>query len=1648
MKQLSLKRMLWCGSALILCFSAFFYGKSIAFWGVQKLATRFDRTAVIQVQDMSFGRGGLTLKSVSASGAFGQIDVDSCELLLRFSLKPFGFKPHITLDHPVWKPIEKIALTNSRPIKSRAVHLVIKDGIIQKGGESLPFAFTSGTSLGDVGLLELDNGAFELMLKENAEGSFVVGRFVEADFKRLAPLYPVLKNRLSWTPQQGIAHGHLSVGWNLEGDICDLSGDLEMQDPSFWHGHRQLKLGAQKFVLKGTFPRQEIHLDGGHLLALHPKLPAQWGLQLSGSIIPEKFSTQIALKGAALREDAIFPLAIEGEGKMSGGQSLQTTLHILGEGKSDITFDVAKGGYGKVEGRFNQISSKQLLLFRDGLAAFLPNFADLEIEGESCNLHVIAKLAKLRFSEVVLKHISAKAVSVKWPSMDVEGCGHNIQATATLPFDVLPQWKKAHWDIEIEQGEIASFSAHHLKLKVSGETIDQCHFDGDFSGLHIEGNGEGELSAPSLAMSVAGTTKQLADALSVSHTKDIPFTARVLIDRKGEDWSVATRLNSKGSGKCAFGLSCKAHDLKLMLREISDPSAGCRHQSAAASSLSDSKRLDSSLPLHLDTFAAASKSDLSRNTSLKERKFEHVKGWCEAEQMPSAIYQIVLEKLKIPYAITGDVTLSGKFDKRGAQIELTSPEIICDIDGYVVKLPLKERHSSSPKASISFANDKLDLSVPLVNAELFDKALGLTFQKLNGLLLVNGNELACSNLKGQVGDVNFTGHINSALNASQPDVCFVANELRGDAKNLINVLSHFDVLKNLKLPISGDISAAKGPALAINTSNKSCTARVHLKNGRFDLTNNCFGEGLDCQIRFSTDDEMLQIRGLDGSLILVEDGQRFDYELSAPKLTLHPKKSMLWDYDLRIESQTHDLMRFTGSLQQKQEGLQIKLDPQYSHLFGASLQLTKCLVSNANSLEEIALSAQMDLSKMPTICQFLNALDLIKFTPALTKNLTKMNMKGQIDVDWNLAPSGWRLDCSSQNMGVANQRSLDFDLGLEYDLESLALSRLKIGSFEATALCEKENDHWSLNLLSAKVGKSSIASSIGSYDSLTGNLGISLDRCQIDLKQFVPLLPQPVKPYLNGIANIKDCQLHWDMKLKAMAASFQLQCDSYSDANFSVSSTAPIEVTFDPKSGIQLHNAHLQLSHPDLEAVDGKLLIGSIDYQPKEKRFSCDNFNISLTPELVFALAKSQLLPNVDVLEDQLTVAQIPFRWDNHLETRLELCFSPGSFSLLADLKDGYYWIGDLSCFLQGSKIKGTNGGLYFESFTKLQSADFTVEASLPFEKHRDPKLVLNDLSGHENPLTITFSHGSKSLIDSAVGHFCGLDLNFQAKSLPDSDTTLALTGEVAIDWNAAAKLFPGKMAQVIQDFDLGRGYKVAGDVSINLKDPEQSSFDGFFKGKDFELMGYRFKNLLASLHYAPNNLTLDGFRLADDALSLNIPKISVIENRLNVPELKMLDLRPSRLSKAGRKPGRLKPFVVRNLDFYNIQGNLSDKKSITGTGQLNFINTFKRNISLLDIPKEVLGRIGLDIGLLVPVRGSLACSLKNGRFYLDSLTDAYSDGERSQFFLSPKKESYIDFDGHMHIDIRMKQFVLLKITEFFTLSLRGSLEHPKYQLK
>ena len=131
------------------------------------------------------------------------------------------------------------------------------------------------------------------------------------------------------------------------------------------------------------------------------------------------------------------------------------------------------------------------------------------------------------------------------------------------------------------------------------------------------------------------------------------------------------------------------------------------------------------------------------------------------------------------------------------------------------------------------------------------------------------------------------------------------------------------------------------------------------------------------------------------------------------------------------------------------------------------------------------------------------------------------------------------------------------------------------------------------------------------------------------------------------------------------------------------------------------------------------------------------------------------------------------------------------------------------------------------------------------------------------------------------------------------------------------------------------------------------------------------------------------------------------------------------------------------------IRCRIGDKSTLEGSGRLSFVNQFKKEASIFDVPFEMIKKVGLDPGLLTPIQGELEMELRGDKFYLLSLQNSFSEGNRAEFYLAPSKDlSYIDLDGKVHIDLSMRQDVMLKITEPFTLTIRGTLDKPRYGLQ
>lgn len=319
-------------------------------------------------------------------------------------------------------------------------------------------------------------------------------------------------------------------------------------------------------------------------------------------------------------------------------------------------------------------------------------------------------------------------------------------------------------------------------------------------------------------------------------------------------------------------------------------------------------------------------------------------------------------------------------------------------------------------------------------------------------------------------------------------------------------------------------------------------------------------------------------------------------------------------------------------------------------------------------------------------------------------------------------------------------------------------------------------------------------------------------------------------------------------------------------------------------------------------------------------------------------------------------------------------------------------------------------------------------------------RLILGE---EEMPLAIDWEYRDQLFIQSIEGSFNGIGASFHAES-PN-----VLVGSAHFNFTALAPLLPREVAQVFEEIKMGRGYELKGRLQIQNNLPY---FKGILSGKAIELFGFQFRTLLAQIDLAPRRLRIYDVKISDSAGMMKIDEILLKHESawtIAIPELALFELRPSLLVRPGQTAGPLSPLVIRELKISDFKGVLDDGKTYTGKGKLHFINSYKREETVFDIPANVLSRIvGLDLDLLIPVTGDLTFEIKDGYFNLLELTNAYSEGKRSQFFLESNPLPRMDLEGNLQIFIKMKQFVLLKITESLIISIDGLLDNPQYHLK
>lgn len=499
--------------------------------------------------------------------------------------------------------------------------------------------------------------------------------------------------------------------------------------------------------------------------------------------------------------------------------------------------------------------------------------------------------------------------------------------------------------------------------------------------------------------------------------------------------------------------------------------------------------------------------------------------------------------------------------------------------------------------------------------------------------------------------------------------------------------------------------------------------------------------------------------------------------------------------------------------------------------------------------------------------------------------------------------------------------------------------------------------------------------------------------------------------YEKGFFHLTDGSLQWkDLAIKGGATiSFDMQNKENDWAvqavlGFDLATTTPcplqlhfhpgMKAAFSPHSGFMMTNIHCS-------GENSECLVEYIEFLPKIQKWRVQNCKCELAPNFIGLLsAKWPQLKNVPL--------------DEPLKSVFNLNFEKNTFGAVGKIYRACSWAEkkqDLLFFFERKESKG--------------------------------KLVLQEI-GHEERVQLDLNFDKESVVEKITGAIAGLTLHLK------QEDSLVYAGEAKIDFNQLLDFLPQNLKESVSNWKIGNGYQLQGEFHLPEEGFKDLKFKGKISGEDFECMGIKLKKLEAKAHLTSKEAVLENLQIKDEFGQFTMKKAhfaSHVEQghwSFSIPLLSLSDFSPYSL-----KGETNKNFLVKQGTLTNFSGRVGDMSTFKGQGSFHFTNLAKKEFSLFEIPLEIIKNLGLDPGLFTPVIGEVEFDVNQGKCMITKLRNVRSEGGRSEFYLPQAPiSSYLDLNGNLFVDLKMKQNVVLNLTEPFTLSIRGTFKEPKYSLR
>lgn len=717
-------------------------------------------------------------------------------------------------------------------------------------------------------------------------------------------------------------------------------------------------------------------------------------------------------------------------------------------------------------------------------------------------------------------------------------------------------------------------------------------------------------------------------------------------------------------------------------------------------------------------------------------------------------------------------------------------------------------------------------------------------------------------------------------------------------------------------------------------------------------------------------------------------------------------------------------MYMQGKIGKQADGISVALSPR-THLLGVVLNVAPFTVSSDMICSPIQFSSSVKLEQVSSYLKMWQEMGLSTLEPSLA---SAYQGTVQVHAMYNPQKSAWKASLQSSEISHAKNLMGKVNAVILGEGSRIKFDSCQLGSWNLKGSLDFLPTEWSSSslMLEWEEGKCLLK---GKYIPASSKLHIPAFSAAIQSKEMgnVQLQGSFEGMYLNETASLQGKGLS---KLSAVLPA---------SLGIGIESSKEIPFSFDSSKGIEIEKSHWDLSSISSSKQRlGKISAKAISFLLPEKRLTLQGGSI-LVPKEAY-----KILQNISFLSEALKEIQV----EQEIDLSTELDLSAEHKKISGTLKNGSYSYKGSSFEVKQAQFLFEQDNLYASCQTKYQEEPLCVQLQVNTSKNPAACLLVKE-SPEKKGISFQFKKALKEgwFCDSAEGSFKGISLHAKKEA---SKNIYDL--EVSADLTHVPAFLPKLWASSMKKWGLGKGYNFQGRLTHAPGDLSKViSLKGDVSGEQFQFLGKSFDAFSAKLDFSSEKGKILGVKLEDEVVNLSIKNIDFAFNPkikswdITSPLVYVKDFAPTLLLKGGKERG----LEIKNLSIYELSGALNNIDSFEAKGALYFSSLEKKQFSFWDIPLGLMKDWGLDPGILTPVTGEADFVLKRGCFYFTALRNVYSEGKRSQFYLAePNEDAYLSLDGNWHVDLAMKQNVVWKMTEDLVLSIRGTVEKPKYSFK